>query len=114
MIARVRPFFLAGALTLATSPVWAQAASDFGPRYDYGPMWSGWGWGWFPGMVFGPLLMLIIVGGTAVFVMWLVRGVGSVEHRGHSRTALDILEQRFARGEIDKAEFEDKRRLLRS
>jgi putative membrane protein len=114
MMARIRSFVLAGALTLATSPVWAQTAPDFGPRYGYGPMWGGWGWGWFPGMVFGPLLMLIIFGGTAAFVVWLVRGFGSVGHRGHGHAALDILEQRFARGEIDKVEFEDKRKLLRS
>lgn len=33
---------------------------------------------------------------------------------GHAMrgTALNILEERFARGEIDKAEFEDKRKLL--
>lgn len=111
MMARVRSFICAGALTLATSPGWAQTA-DFGPRYGYGPMWGAWGW--FPGMVFGPLLMLLIVGGTAAFVVWLVRGFGSIEHRSHGRAALDILEQRFVRGEIDKAEFEDKRKLLRS
>ena len=29
-----------------------------------------------------------------------------------SEAALDLLEERFARGEIDKAEFEEKRKLL--
>lgn len=115
MIARVRSLVLAGATMLAALPAWAQATSDLGPHYGYGPMWGGWGWGgwgWFPGMLLGPLMMLIFIGGTVALVVWLVRGFGHVDHRGSA--ALDILEQRFARGEIDKAEFEDKRRLLRS
>jgi putative membrane protein len=29
-----------------------------------------------------------------------------------TRTPLDILKERFARGEIDKTEFEDRRRVL--
>lgn len=115
MSARIRSLFATAAMTMAAVPAWAQTAPDVGRRYGYGPMWGGWGWGgWFPGMMLGPLMMLVIVGGTVALAVWLVRGFGPVEHHGHGHAALDILEQRFARGEIDKAEFEDKRKLLRS
>ena len=116
MIARIQRLALAGVFALSALPAWAQAAQDFGPRYGYGPMWGPmWGgWGWFPGMILGPLMMLIIVGGAVALVVWLARGFGHAQPYGHSRAARDILEQRFARGEIDKAEFEDKRKLLRS
>jgi putative membrane protein len=39
------------------------------------------------------------------------RAYGAHE-RETSSTAMEILKERFARGEIDKAEFEEKRRII--
>jgi hypothetical protein len=41
--------------------------------------------------------------------------VSEIQTRGEgpvSNTALDILDERFARGEIDKAEYEEKKQLI--
>jgi putative membrane protein len=79
------------------------------PAYYYPPqhMWGGW----HAGMFFGPLLWIIVIFGlVALFGRYSLWG-----HRGYHRRpggALDILEERFARGEIDKAEFEEKRKAL--
>ena len=62
------------------------------------------------------LVLLAAIGAAAIFV-WLVRwathGYPFYEQgvrRGHA--ALDILEERLARGEIDKGEYEEKRKLI--
>ena len=50
-----------------------------------------------------------------VVIVWIVKGAAGGSSPGASRnekTPLEILEQRFARGEIDKDEFEEKRKLL--
>ncbi len=73
-----------------------------------------WGWrggGWFPGMFFGPLLWIIVI----FALVALFTRFGWWGHHGYHRRprgALDILEERFARGEIDKAEFDETRKAL--
>ena len=70
-------------------------------------------------MVFGPLLMLlffaVIVIAVVVVIRWLMvggfRGADSSLRSPHN-TPLDILKERFARGEIDKDEFEERRKVL--
>ncbi len=60
-------------------------------------------------MIVGPIIALLAIVGVIAIVIWVVQFARGHEHR---RTALDILDERFARGEIDKREFEEKRTLL--
>lgn len=107
------PLFLRlgiAAVALFPSGTWAQAPAD-ADRYIYGPhMW--WDSGY--GMVFGPLFMILLVVITVAAVVFLSRRPGGPAPGATppARTSLDILKDRFARGEIDKAEYEERRRIL--
>jgi len=79
----------------------------------WGEMGSmGWGWGWgMLGAVHMVLWWVLIVLGIAVLVKWLFGGTGrGARSGGHG--ALDILKERYARGEINREEFEQKKRDL--
>lgn len=111
MIRKALPIvLLAGLLSL---PELAMAQP--GERY-WGPhmMWGGWFH-----MFFGFLMMLLFLAILVGLVVLVVRWLGSSEHspfRATSRqgehTALNILKERLARGEIDVAEYEERRRAL--
>ncbi len=69
------------------------------------------------GFIFFPIMMIIVF----VIFMFVMRmfgmGMGCSSHGEHKDVAiekapLDILEERFAKGEIDANEFQDKKRLL--
>ncbi|MEW6689271.1 MAG: SHOCT domain-containing protein [Pseudomonadota bacterium] len=77
---------------------------------DMGTMGWGWGWGMF-GVVHTVLWWVLIVLGIAVLAKWLFRS-GAPEGRGAGASALEILKERYARGEIGKDEFEQKKRDL--
>lgn len=81
----------------------------------------GWGYdgdmmgGGFGGGLFGGLFMLIwwavIIVGIVVLVK-LVADQAKGAHGGHDKTPLDILKERYAKGEINKEEFEAKKKDL--
>ena len=103
--------------TLVPTWAWAQEPSNPG-RYGYGPNMMGWGGEW-SGMIFGPLFMILALAAVIVVVVLLVRWAGGPwqatvppHHTPPGRTPIDILKERFARGEIDKDEFEERRRVL--
>ena len=59
------------------------------------------------------LFWILIIGALALLISALVNGTsGAIQERHKASEPLEILKQRYARGEIDKAEYEDKRRNL--
>lgn len=84
-------------------------------------MWYGWhdGWGWGAWLAMA-LMMLAFWGLLAALVVWVVRsGWHTHTHpapppEGAKDPALSILDERFARGEIDAEEYRARRDLLRS
>jgi len=82
---------------------------------DYHSHMGDWGWG---GMIYGPLMMILFLAVAVAVVVLLVRWLGGPGHHGGmhhgppGKTSLDILKDRFAKGEIDKEEFEERRRVL--
>ncbi len=77
-------------------------------------MMYGWfsGGPWF-GMFLGPLFMLLFIAAAAWVVAMVFRATGSpAASGGVPQAPLDILKERLARGEIDKSEYEEKRRII--
>ena len=80
-------------------------------------MWGnygmGWGWGgwWIFGAIHMVLWWVLLFLGIVVLVKWL-RADRQGGARGSANRAIEILEERYARGEIGKEEFEAKKRDL--
>ena len=66
----------------------------------------GWGFGF--GWIFMVIFWGLIIVGVFALIRWLATPAGD---RG-GKTALDILEQRYARGELERKEYEQKRKDL--
>ena len=57
----------------------------------------------------GLIITLIIFVGLAAIIVWVADWTSGVDRRS---TALDVLNQRLARGEIDRTEYDEKRELI--
>jgi putative membrane protein len=100
-----------GLFAFNIASAWAQQSR--GDYYGSHMMWNG---GWY-GMIFWPFLMIIFIGITVAVVVLIVRWLGgSTPGRGSSTSSAkdphDILKERFARGEIEKEEYEERRQVL--
>jgi putative membrane protein len=70
-----------------------------------------WQYGGFGG--FGMIFMLLFWVGIILLVVWAVRNLGNNRaERDTSNRAVEILEERYARGEIDTEEFNRRRSEL--
>lgn len=73
----------------------------------YGNMF-GWGLG-------GGIMMIIFWVAIIFFIVWIARemnGKNNSNSARHEKSAIEILEERYAKGEINKKEFEEKKRDL--
>jgi putative membrane protein len=73
---------------------------------------QGYGMGWFGG-IFMILFWAVVIAGIIFAIRYLTTGkVGSEERSAGD--PLKILQERYARGEIDTEEYEEKKKVLES
>ena len=108
MITAQVAFFLA--ILRGTGPAYAQWGP--GPEHMHS-FWGGMGW---IGMFFALLILIILALILILTVRWLLQNSRSrsqinVSNSPSSKT-MELLKERYARGEIDREEFEQKKKDL--
>ena len=91
------------------------AMAQWGRYGDWhmGPgMMGDWGMGWFGG-IFMIVFWILILVGLVLVIKWLIQATSRGKVEGHTGSrAMEILKERYARGEIDKSQFEAMKRDL--
>ena len=103
---------------IAAVATWATLLLMAGPAFAQGigdrEWWfSSWGWGH---MAFGGAMMIVFWSGVILLVVLLARGIGGLGYRDRRSpnrpSPLEILQERFAKGEIDQKEYDERRQVL--
>lgn len=109
MVTRKPSLVALNVLILFLQPCSAMAQSQ--PGWDWPGPWhmgaGGWGFWWiFPVLMFGFMIV--------VCAFFMFRGPWSHrdQHRDITASALILLSERFAKGDISKEEFEEKKAIL--
>jgi len=77
---------------------------------DFG---GGMGLWWLLGVLIVVLFWGLVIAAIVLAIRWLIRADRRGSHEGPATPdALEILRQRYARGEIDEAEYERRRAIL--
>ncbi len=102
---------LRNALLIAVPATILTTVSAAAQTYSDHPHMGAWGWG---GMIFGPIMMIVFIALIVGAVVWVIRwtGLGGSAVAGGANKARHILDERFARGEIDKDDYEERKRVL--
>ena len=74
----------------------------FGYAYPHGV--SGWIM-----MIFWWVLIIV---GIVALIRWLAHSSGGTHEKRECPSPLDVLKERYAKGEVDKKEFEERKRTL--
>ena len=106
----VTHLFMATAILTTASTAFAQS----GPSGSWGHHGMMGGSGWFMGLIMMLLFLALVVGVVVLAVRWsggIGGDMGGSPQRDRSRAGA-ILEERFARGEIDEEEFRKRKQAL--
>ena len=68
----------------------------------------GYGWGMGNGWFFMVVFWVLVIAG----IIYLIKSVVGTKRHAEEETPLDILKKRYAKGEINKEEFEEKKKDL--